>query len=372
MKKFFLILLSVMSVCLLCSCGADKDDTVIPSDEKIQEQTIAATFELAMITDGNDMSLSDPFITNTWKGVEKYAKENGISYTYYVPAEVSDKGYITAIGKAVENGAKLIVLPNSLFEVAVYDAQYRYPDVNFIIIDGEPRTADYKTYTIESNVNAIFFSEQEAGFLAGYAAVKNGQRNLGFIGGMALSPVVRYGYGFIAGAKQAAAENKISSINIKYTYSGEFVASEDIQTLAASWYSADTEVIFACGGSLGKSVSAAAEASGSYMIGADVDESELSSSVITSALKKTDAAVYKSIESYYNGEFHGGVIDRYSAADECVGLEINHSRMTGFSDEQYDAILSRLIRGEITLPDENTTDSAAKLSGGGVKVTIVE
>ena len=370
MKKFLVLLLAASLLALFAACG-DNAPEGPAADTETPAQEIASTYELAMITDGNDIEFSDNFIRESWSGLKKYADENDISYTCYVPLDVSDQAYADAVAKAVNNGAKLVILPSGLFEVAAYEVQYKYPDVSFVILDGEPRTSDYKDYTIEKNVNAIYFAEQELGFLAGYAAVKEGFTQLGFIGGMALDPVVRFGYGYIAGAKYAAAENDVSGLEIKYTYSGGFAASEEVQKLASGWYNSGTNVIFACGGAITESVSAAAETAGAYVIGVDTDESGLSSTIITSAKKEVAGAVYGSIEDYYNGEFHGGVIDTLTAASGGVSLEIANSRFTKFTSKNYDAILAKLTSGSISLPDKDAVSSAAALGDGRVKVTLV-
>ena len=150
----------------------------------------------------------------------------------------------------------------------------------FIILDGEPHTADYKTYTIEDNVYSIYFAEQEAGFLAGYAAVKNGFTKLGFIGGMALPAMTRFGYGYVYGAEYAAQEMGITGIEISYHYTGGAMATSDIQTLASLWYNAGTEIIFCCDPIASEGVFAAAEPLGAYVIGVDIDQSSESNTCL--------------------------------------------------------------------------------------------
>ena len=125
----------------------------------------------------------------------------------------------------IQGGAKVVVTPGFLFEPAIYEAQDLYPETSFIILDGTPHTADYATFRIEANVYSIFYAEQQAGFLAGYAAVKDGYTKLGFMGGMAVPAVVRFGYGFVQGAEYAAEELGLDSVELKYHYTGDFAAT---------------------------------------------------------------------------------------------------------------------------------------------------
>ena len=151
-----------------------------------------------------------------------------------------------------------------------------YPDIKFIILDGDPNDGDWSagapTYKRNDNVYSIFYAEQESGFMAGYAAVKDGYTKLGFLGGIAVPSVIRFGYGFVAGVNYAAEEMGLDGIEVKYSYAGNFDATPENQALAASWYGSGTEVIFACGGKVGNSVMAAAEAAGAKVIGVDVDQ----------------------------------------------------------------------------------------------------
>jgi len=155
----------------------------------------AETFEIAMITDVGTID-DESFNQGTWEGIVQFAEEFGYTHKYYQPAEQSDAAYLDAISLAVEGGAKVVVTPGFLFEPSIYEAQTLYPDVKFILIDGEPHTADYSTYETKSNTMPILFNEHESGFLAGYGAVMDGYTELGFMGGMAVPAVVKFGIGY--------------------------------------------------------------------------------------------------------------------------------------------------------------------------------
>ena len=187
MKRLISLLLVIFMACGLVLTGC-------ASQEK---------YEIAMITDKGTID-DKSFNQGTWEGVKAFADANGKSYQYYKPTEISDAAYLEAIGLAVDGGAKMVVCPGCLFEVAVYEAQTKYPDVSFILIDGTPHTADYVTFETKSNVLCFLFAEEQVGFYAGYAAVKDGFTKLGYQGGQSVPAVVRYGYGFLQGAEAAA------------------------------------------------------------------------------------------------------------------------------------------------------------------------
>ncbi|MDR2655276.1 MAG: BMP family ABC transporter substrate-binding protein [Oscillospiraceae bacterium] len=332
MKKFLTLLLAVLMIASMASCAGGE----------------GGKFELGLVTDLGTID-DKSFNQGAWEGLVQYATEKNVSHKYYQPTEQSDDAYLTGIDLAVKGGAKVIVTPGYLFEVPIFIAQDKYPDVNFILIDGEPHNADYSTYSTSANAVGILYAEDQAGFLAGYAAVKDGYRSLGFVGGMAVPAVVRYGYGFIQGAEYAGGELGLAAgdLDIKYHYTGGFAATPEAQALAASWYNDGTEVIFACGGAVGNSVMAAAEQAGAKVIGVDVDQSSESATVITSAMKGLKASVYSVITDYYAGSFPGGRTLVFEAKNNGVGLPMDSSQFRSFSQSDYDAVYAKLAGGEI-------------------------
>ena len=329
-------------------------------------------YELALVTDLGTID-DKSFNQGAWEGLKKYADENGITYKYYQPQEQSTDAYLETIGLAVEGGAKLVVCPGYLFEEPVYLAQQQYPDTYFILLDGEPHNADYSEYKTGEKTMPILYQEDQAGFLAGYAAVKDGMTNLGFLGGMAVPAVIRFGYGFVQGADAAAQEDGVQ-VNVMYNYTGQFSATPEAQTMAAGWYKGGTEVIFGCGGAVGNSVMAAAEAEGKKVIGVDVDQSSESDTVITSAMKMLANSVYDGISDYYAGSFPGGKTTTFNAANDGVGLPMDTSKFEKFTKEQYDAEYKKLADGsvELTQFSEGNTDPNKDLQLKNTKVTFVK
>ena len=326
------------------------------------------TFELALITDVGTID-DKSFNQGSWEGLEKFAVEHGITYKYYQPAEQSDIAYLDSIQLAVEGGAKLIVTPGFLFETPIFTAQQMYPEIQFVLVDGVPHAGDYDLVVGENTVG-ILYAEEQSGFLAGYAAVKEGYTKLGFMGGMAVPPVVRFGHGFVQGVEYAAKELGVEEATINYHYTGNFMPTPEAQAMAASWYNDGAEVIFACAGGAGNSVMAAAEAAGTWVIGVDIDQSGESETVITSAMKGLQSSVYQAIDGFYHGEgdaFPGGQVWELGADRDGVALPMATSRFTVFTQADYDAIFAALVDGSISVDD----DIGISADAIEVEVTVV-
>ncbi|RDU24389.1 BMP family lipoprotein [Anaerosacchariphilus polymeriproducens] len=347
-------------LCIICismiGCGNANDTKIISKSEIEQSEQKKVKCDIALVTDLGTIG-DRSFNQASWVGIEKYAKENNLKCKFYQPEEGTTYAYVDTIDIAVADGAKLVVCPGYLYETPVFVVQDKYPNVCFILIDGEPHNSAYTETKINKNVLAILFEEEQAGFLAGYAAVKDGNTKLGFMGGMAVPAVIQYGYGFVQGADLAAKELGIK-IEITYTYTGSFTESYETQIMAASWYKNGTDVIFACGGALGNSVMVAAEASNAKVIGVDTDQSQESETVITSAIKMITDAVYVSVKDYFDGTFKGGVKEVFSAETAGVGLPMQNSKFKSFTKKDYDKIYKKLVSGKIKIfsrTDNSTT-----------------
>ncbi|MCD7967333.1 MAG: BMP family ABC transporter substrate-binding protein [Clostridiaceae bacterium] len=392
-KRALAVTLAVLMAASLSACGSSNSgsgsttaapaETTTAAETKAAEaETTAGTavksessdgYELALVTDLGTID-DKSFNQGAWEGMKKYAEENGISYKYYQPQEGTTDSYLETIGLAIEGGAKLVVCPGFLFEEPVYLAQDQYKDVHFILLDGEPHSGDYSEYRTEANTMPILFQEDEPGFLAGYAAVKDGYTKLGFLGGMAVPAVIRYGYGFVEGADYAAKEMGVDGIEIMYNYTGAFAATPEAQSMAASWYQNGTEVIFGCGGAVGNSVMAAAEEKSAKVIGVDVDQSYESDTVITSAMKQLSVSVYDGVRDFYAGSFPGGKTSIFSAKNDGIGLPMETSKFTNFTQADYDAVYSQLKDGKITLvqPSEDNNDPTKDLTLEKTTINFVE
>ncbi|OJV66733.1 MAG: BMP family ABC transporter substrate-binding protein [Clostridiales bacterium 38-18] len=344
MKKVLLIALSLILVLSMVGCGQKSDD---------------GTYEIALITDKGNID-DKSFNQGAWEGVKAYAEEHKISHTYIKPEEASDAGYLAAIDLAVTGGAKIVVTPGFLFEVPIYEAQTKYPDVKFILLDGAPHTADYSTFETKENVASVMYSEEQSGYLAGYAAVKDGLTDLGFMGGMAVPAVQAFGYGYLQGAEAAAAELGLAdgAIKVTYHYTGNFEENDTNKATARTMYQEGVQVIFACGGSVGKSVMSAASEAGAKVIGVDVDQRYDSETVITSATKGLSASVVQVLDAIYNDGWatYSGKTTYFNAANNGVGLptavigDANGNafdRFSTFDKAAYDAVFAKLADGSV-------------------------
>ena len=338
MKKLFILFtLVLLTLGTLTACSSDEPEVV--EEEK--------GYEIALVTDIGTID-DKSFNQGAWEGVVAYAEANGLTYQYYQPAAATTADYIEAITLAIDGGAKVVVTPGYMFAGAIYEAQTMYPEVNFILLDADPHTDDYSAFKIESNVYSIYYAEEQSGFLAGYAAVKDGMTNLGFMGGMAVPAVVRFGHGFVQGAEMAAVELGVD-VTIKYEYLNDFAPNDNHKVKALSWYSEGVEAIFVAAGGAGSSVMAAAEEADKKVIGVDVDQSNLSESVITSAMKGLTSSVELALTDLYAGNFKGGVIDTLDVTVGGVGLPADFSRFSTFTQADYDAIFAKLVSGEVVV-----------------------
>lgn len=361
-KLLSLVLAGMMAAGLMAGCAKK------PGAEKPAGSTTSSTaqegdggYELALITDVGTID-DKSFNQGSWEGLKKYADENKIACKYYKPTEKSDEACLNAIDLAVKNGAKLVVTPGFLFEYPIYEAQTKYPDVKFVIIDAAPVGKDKKV-KIEKNVHSIFYAEEQAGYLAGYAAVKDGYRKLGFMGGIAVPAVVKFGYGYVQGADAAAKELGLAKgdVTIKYTYVGNFDASPENAAKASAWYNEGTDCIFSCGGGVGNSVMKAAESAGKVVIGVDVDQSAESETVITSATKNLGDSVYNAVASFYQDKFEGGVSVTLDAAQNGVRLPMENSKFKSFTQADYDKLYAQLKEGKIEIKNDTEAADAAEL-----------
>ena len=374
MKRILSIAVALVMICALAACGGDGNS---PGDGggggSSPNPGQTGGFDLALITDLGTID-DKSFNQGAWEGLVAYAEEFNISHKYFQPAAQGDDAYLNAIDVAVQSGAKVVTTPGFLFEVPVFNAQDRYTDVKFILLDGTPNNGDYDNFVskIGDNTVSVHYAEEQSGFLAGYAVVMDGFRKLGFMGGMAVPPVIRFGHGYIQGAEVAAQELGLpdGSVTINYFYTGTFEASPDIQTRAAAWYNDGVEVIFSCGGGICASIFTAANQVGAKVIGVDGDQSEDSPTVITSAMKMLPKSVYDTIGQFYAGTFPGGQEVIFAADNLGVGLPMETSRFTSFNQAQYDAIYAKLASKSIVV-DNNTEISPNDIPTSAVVVSYL-
>ena len=377
MKKFLALMLALLMALSLVACGEEpanpveeqntpveeSNEPVAPAvvnsaDDVADEMTSAdGTYEIAFVTDVGQLK-DKSFNQGTFDGVKLYAAKNNISYKYYQPANgaaATDDDRIDAMKAAVDNGAKVVVCAGFMQEGALTAVAGEHPEVSFIFIDGYPIGLD--------NVAGIAFQEEQCGYLAGYAVVKEGYESLGFAGGGGgTNPACcRYGYGFVQGANDAAKElGKTVTMNYTWQYGASFSASPELQAMMNGWYENGTEIVFSCGGAIFQSIVAAAAENDGKVIGVDVDQSFESDTVVTSAMKGLSSSVEWALGKFYAGQFAdiGGKATSLGAAEDSVGLPTETWSMTSFTSANYDALFAAIVGGEVAIDNNAPTEGA--------------
>ena len=285
MKKLLTVLLAFFMVFALVGCSSSSDEGEDAGDDSTADEG----YKIAVVTDVGQLN-DGGFNQGTYEGAVAFAEANGYSYKYYQPAngsDATDDDRIAAMRQAVEGGAEVIVTPGYLQATALQTVAEENPDVKFVFVDGWAMGL--------SNVTAISYHEEESGFFAGYAAVKDGYTSLGgtFGGAGTNAACNRFAYGYVQGIQAAAAElDETVDVTISFLYGGSFSSSTELQTQISGWYNNGTEVVFSCGGSMLQSVkAAAAETENGKIIGVDVDQANESDRVITSAVKGLSESV---------------------------------------------------------------------------------
>ncbi len=381
MKRTIALLLALVMVFALCACGNKEEGK--PSDNAAESE-----YRVAMITDYGDIT-DQSFNQTTYEACKAFCEENSIDFTYYKPAGDNTPDRIAMVEKAVDEGYNVIVMPGFAFAGTISGTQDQYPDVKFIALDvseSDITSSFYKTDAngnvtdelldpnnephIASNVYSAVYQEELCGYMAGYAAVKLGYTKLGFLGGMAVPAVQRYGYGFVQGCDAAAAELN-TTVDVKYAYGNQFFGDADITAAMDTWYGSGTEVVFACGGGIYTSaVDAAKKVEGAKVIGVDVDQagviadySETEGMTVTSAMKGLAPTVKTMLtETILNNNW-----DKYAGKVETLGLvsgddpEANYVQIPmestqwadgKFTQDDYKALVKAMFDGTVKVSSD--------------------
>ena len=398
MKKYLALLLALVMSLSLFACGKKEGD-----DNKDKDKT---EYKVAMITDYGDIT-DQSFNQTTYEACKAFAEKNKIEFKYYKPAGDNTADRVAMIESAVEEGFNVIVMPGYAFGGAIVEAAPQHKDVKFIALDvakvdlleagvakaGEkydynPDNWELSKYVDMSNVYCAIYQEELCGYMAGYAAVKLGYKNLGFLGGMAVPAVVRYGYGFVQGVDAAAAEMKLTDVKVNYIYGGQFFGDADITAVMDTWYNGGTEVVFACGGGIYTSaVDAAKKVNGAKVIGVDVDQAGVIAKyaagegadqatidgfkalTVTSAMKGLYPATFDTLTDVivkgnwdnYKGKIQNlGLVSGDDPTLNYVQIPMESTQWKdgAFTQDNYKAMVKEMFDGKITV--SNDTTKAAK------------
>ena len=399
MKKFLAMILALVMALSLVACGDKKDDT--KTDDN-QGDTNETTYKVAMITDYGDIT-DQSFNQTTYEACKAFADANKIEFSYFKPAGDNTADRVAMIESAVDEGYNVIVMPGYAFGGAIVEAAPQHKDVKFIALDvgkgdlleagvaakGEeydynPDNWDLATYVDMSNVYCAIYQEELCGYMAGYAAVKLGYKNLGFLGGMAVPAVQRYGYGFVQGVDAAAAELKLTDVKLNYAYGNQFSGDADITAAMDTWYAGGTEVVFACGGGIYTSaVDAAKKVEGAKVIGVDVDQAGVIANyaagegadqatidgykalTVTSAMKGLYPATYDTLtDVIINGNWANyagkiatlGLVSADDPALNYVQIPMESTQWAdgAFTQDDYKTLVKAMFDGTLTVSNDVT------------------
>ena len=385
MKKLIALLLACVMVLGLVACGNDAPETTAPqAGGETNPAAAGSEYKVAMITDYGDIT-DQSFNQTTYEACKEYCDANGIAFTYYKPNTDADAERIAMVDAAVADGYNIIVLPGYAFAATVVETCELYPDVKFIALDGalgdllsaavggyydwNPDNWNLADYVDMSNVYCAIYQEELSGYMAGYAAVKLGYKHLGYLGGMAVPAVMRFGYGYLQGIDAAAKElGIVDQIKVEYVYGNQFSGDADITAYMDTWYGEmGVEIVFACGGGIYTSAAEAAAKVDGKVIGVDVDQAATIDGVygegmtVTSAMKGLAPTVKDTLKDVIeNGNWAA-----YSAQIATLGLisadpEVNYVQIPmgstqfgeGFTQDDYKALVAGMFDGTIVVSND--------------------
>ena len=357
MKKFLAMILALVMVLAMVSVASAED-----------------AMRVAMITDYGDIT-DQSFNQTTYEACKKWAEENGVDFTYFKPAGDSTAERVAMVEKAAEEGYNVIVMPGYAFGGTIAEVQNDYSDIKFVALDVSE--GDLGGVELASNVYCAVYQEELCGYMAGYAAVKLGYTHLGFLGGMAVPAVVRYGYGFVQGCNAAAVElGKEKEVTVEYVYGGQFYGDADITAYMDNWYQTlGVQAVFACGGGIYTSAAEAAAKVNAKVIGVDVDQAGIIDAygegmTVTSAMKGLAATVNTLLTEIKAGNFanYGGKVETLglvSGTDldaNYVGIPASTQYAEGFTAEDYAALVAKMFAGEVTVSNDTETQPEVALT----------
>ena len=384
MKKFLALILALVMAQSLVACGEQKQpDNQDPDNSGDNTET---TYKVAMITDYGDIT-DQSFNQTTYEACKAFAEANGVDFQYFKPAGDNTADRVAMIESAIDQGYNVIVMPGYAFGAAIAETAPNFSDVKFIALDVSAGDLG-EGFVVPANLYCAVYQEELCGYMAGYAAVKLGYKNLGFLGGMAVPAVQRYGLGFVQGVDAAAAELKLTDVKVNYVYGGQFFGDADITAKMDTWYAGGTQVVFACGGGIYTSaVDAAKKVEGAKVIGVDVDQAGVIANyaagegadqatidgykalTVTSAMKGLYPATYDTLtDVIVNGNWanYVGKIDNLGlvSADNPtlnyvqIPMESTQWADGAFTQDDYKALVKAMFDGTLTV--SNDTTKAAK------------
>ncbi|MDR3518784.1 MAG: BMP family ABC transporter substrate-binding protein [Azospirillaceae bacterium] len=298
----------------------------------------ASSFAIIYNTAKNDGGFNE----NAVQGAARFSKETGIDVREQVAGTPDD--VTRALRTFANHGITDILVMGFINEAAVAAAAHDFPQVHFTLIDG---VVDLP------NVRSVLFQEDQAAYLVGVAAALASQTGkVGFIGGLAIPPIRRFECGFVQGV-HATRPQTVVLRHYLGTDSSVFRNRPLGVSAGTEMLQQGVDVVFAAAGFAGNGVLDAAASAGKLGIGVDTNQDDLHpGSVLTSALKRVDVAVYSSLKDAADDKWSAGV-KRLTLADQGIGWsrdQNNEKLVAGLSDA-VDKAAAAIAAGSITVID---------------------
>ena len=283
----------------IAACGSSNDNSTSSSSSGTSTTASKGKpIKVGLVTDIGGLN-DRSFNHLAYVGLQRAQKELGIQGRVLTSKSAAD--YVPNLTTLAQQGYDLIIPVGFLMADATAAVAKQAPNAKFSIIDFSAAGLKGKP----QNVEGLLFKEQEAGYLAGYAAglyaKDNNIKVISSVGGQKIPPVDHYIAGYQAGAK--AADPGIQTLN---GYSQDFVAQDKCKEIALNQIAKGSGVVFQVAGQCGLGALDAAKEKGKQGIGVDADQSYLGPQILTSAQKKVDVAVYNAIKAVQSGQFKNG------------------------------------------------------------------
>lgn len=351
-KLLALLLALALVASFAVGCGGG-DTAEEPAEEPAAEEP-QTDVKAAMVTDVGGLG-DKSFNDLSYAGLKRAEEELGVEVRVLESKEPTD--YENNITQLVNNGFNPIFAVGFLMTDTVNKVAPQFTDATFGGID------IFFEDPIPSNVIGLNFKEQEAAYLAGVVAGMlttmpdvddriNDQKVVGFVGGMEIPPVQKFEIGFKAGVASVD-----PSIQVKSVYTGSFTDQQKGIEAGRNLIEGGADIIFAAAGQTGTGTFTACQENKALFIGVDADQYETldnpGDTIITSAVKRVDNAVFQTVERAVNGELSGGQNVLFGLAEDGVGIAPYHDWDSKMPQEIKDAVekaKTDVVNGTVTVP----------------------
>lgn len=294
-----------------------------------------------------------------WQGVSAYAAESGAEASIYTP-DLSAAGSRIAMMNAIDEGADVIVCVGDEMASAVYDLQQRENQTEFVLIDDIPTNGSGSGKSrIRGNTFSVMCNRQEAGFLAGYAAVSEGYRKIGFLGGSAGEDDRMYGSGFIQGAEAAGKAMGYSDgeVEIRYRLTTSNAISPTLVSEIGNWFREGCELISVCGSGPEFIGPESAAQFGGKVITADINQLDTSDSIVAASGINHINVVQLALKDLEKGELKGGEKNFFGLSEGGVTLQLKEGQFQSFTDAEQTALTDKITSGEIEIKNADVAEN---------------